>query len=137
MEITIKVTQEQLALIRQGLMCGAAISTDRQHKEQAKLFHKTIEILPDPWFPKKPQLKPLKDVSDLAIPVTTVSPPGDEPKTYLCRACGVGYSSWDDALDCSHPENLRAQKEIKYLQSTKPENWEYSVFALQTHYIND
>ncbi len=135
MKITINVTQEQLASIRQGLMCAASISTDNGHKQQAHEFHDVHNALPDPWFPAKPELPPLRDTSGDSVPVTTVKNTNG-PDTYLCRACGTSHLKWDDALDCWHPEDKRAEKEIKRLEYSKPENWEYLVFALRANYLS-
>lgn len=131
MQITITVSQEDLAMIRQGLMCAAATSRDHGHNKQATEFHDCCNRLPDPFFPAKPELPPIRE--DMEGKATNVGN-GEE---WVCRACKLRYSTKSDAEDCLHDTRDRALYEIRYLKAVKPENWEYKVSALEYHYVNN
>jgi Ni2+-binding GTPase involved in maturation of urease and hydrogenase len=101
-------------------------------------IHNIRKAIPDPWFPSKPELRPLRDVSNLPVPVTIVegSVDGTIPDEYVCRACGVRWVTFEAARECDHDERFRALEEIKNLEQWKPDNWEYKVLALKIHYVN-
>jgi hypothetical protein len=129
MIITIQVSDSDLAMIRQGLMCAASISRENGHNSQAMEFHGVHDRLPDPYFPVKPELHYWMDGEG------EVTKRCDSDKDrFMCRACRVLHESREDAEDCLHDEKKRALIAMEYLKKTKEENWEYKCSALEYHY---
>lgn len=130
MFITLSVSREDLAMIRQGLMCAAATSRDHGHNKQAMEFHDCCNRLPDPFFPAKPELHFRKEN------LGRVTLRKGETDEYVCAACRVTHKTREDAEDCHHDEKERALIAIRLLKAEQPVNWQYQIVALEQHYIN-